>query len=90
MTSSLCDIKVSNILLKKILTIFAKIIANDALNNCAQKFFFNSNAELLLKYHISSVIRWSFFFQNTPKSLDLSHKTDLELCDCLRRVTPVI
>ena len=27
-----------------------------------------------------------FSFQNNPKSLDLSYKTDLDLWDCLRRV----
>ena len=36
-----------------------------------------------LHYHISSVIKQRFFtFQNTPKSLDLSYKTDLDLWDC--------
>ena len=37
-------------------------------------------------YHISSVIRQSFFsFQNSPKDLDLSCKMDLYLWDCLGR-----
>ena len=32
----------------------------------------------------------TFFFQNTPKNLDPSYKTDLEVYDYLRRVTLVI
>ena len=36
------------------------------------------------KYRISSVIKRSFFsFQNNPKDLDPSYKTDLNLWDCL-------
>ena len=39
------------------------------------------------EYHISSVIRQTFFsFQNNPKDLDPSCKTDLDLWDCLGRV----
>ena len=41
-------------------------------------------------YCISSVIRYSFSFQNNPKNLDLSYKTDLELWDCLGRVKLVL
>ena len=42
-------------------------------------------------YRISSVIRQSFsFFQNNPKDLDPSCKTDLDLLDCLRRVNLVL
>ena len=42
-------------------------------------------------YPISSVIRRSFFFfQNNPKDLDPSCKTDLELLDCLGRVNLVL
>ena len=43
-------------------------------------------------YHISSVIRWSFFFffQNNPKDLDPSYKMDLDLWDCLGRVKLVL
>ena len=41
-------------------------------------------------YHISSVIRWSFSFQNNPKDLDLSCKMDLDLWDCLGRVKLVL
>ena len=37
-------------------------------------------------YHISSVIRWSFSFQNNPKDLDPSYKRDQDLWDCLGRV----
>ena len=43
-------------------------------------------------YRISSVIRWSFLegsffsFQNNPKTLDPSYKTNLDLWDCLGRV----
>ena len=35
---------------------------------------------------ISLVIRQSFSFQTNPKDLDLSYKTDLDLCDCLGSV----
>ena len=39
------------------------------------------------QYHISPVIRQSFFsFQNKPKDLDPSYKRDLDLWDCLGRV----
>ena len=31
-----------------------------------------------------------FFFQNIPKDLDLSYKTDLDLLDCLGRVNLVL
>ena len=31
-----------------------------------------------------------FSFQNNPKNLDLSYKTDLDLWDCLGRVKPVL
>ena len=42
-------------------------------------------------YCISSVIRQSFFFfQNNPKDLDPSCKTDLDLLDCLGRVNLVL
>ena len=42
-------------------------------------------------YRISSVIRRSFFFfQNNPKDLDPSCKTDLDLLDCLGRVNLVL
>ena len=38
-------------------------------------------------YLISSVIRQSFFyFQNNPKHLDSSYKTNLDLWECLGRV----
>ena len=38
-------------------------------------------------YRISLVIRRNFiFFQNNPKDLDPSWKTDLDLLDCLGRV----
>ena len=36
-------------------------------------------------YHISSVIRQSFSFQNNTKDLDPSCNTDLDLWDCLGR-----
>ena len=43
------------------------------------------------QYRISSVIRREFFsFQNNPKDLDLSYKTDLDLLDCLGRVKLVL
>ena len=41
-------------------------------------------------YHISSVIRQSFSFQNNPKDLDPSYKMDLDLWDCLGRVKLVL
>ena len=42
-------------------------------------------------YRISSVIRRGFFsFQNNPKVLDPSSKTDLELWHCLGRVELVL
>ena len=38
-------------------------------------------------YHISSVVRQSFFsFQNNLKNLDPSNKMALDLWDCLGRV----
>ena len=44
-----------------------------------------------LRYRISSVIRRRFFsFQNNPKDLDPSCKTDLDLWDCLGRVKLVL
>ena len=40
-----------------------------------------------MTYYIFSVIRQRFFsFQNNPKNLDLSYKTDLDLLDFIRRV----
>ena len=43
------------------------------------------------KYRISSVIRRVFFsFQNNPKVLDPSCKTDLELWHCLGRAELVL
>ena len=41
-------------------------------------------------YRISSIIRRSFFFQNNPKDLDPSYKTDLHLLDRLGRVKLVL
>ena len=41
-------------------------------------------------YRISSVIRRFFSFQNNPKVLDPSFKTDLELWHCLGRVELVL
>ena len=46
-----------------------------------------SSTEKLHNYRISSVIRPSYFFQNNAKDLDHSYKTDLDLWDCLGRVT---
>ena len=44
-----------------------------------------------LGYRISSIIRWGLFsFQNNPKDLDPSFKTDLDLCHCLGRVKLVL
>ena len=48
-------------------------------------------SDMGLHYRISSVIRQSFFFfQNNPKDLDPSCKTDLDLLDCLGRVNLVL
>ena len=47
--------------------------------------------QVCLGYRISSLIRRCFFsFQNNPKNLDPSYKTDLDLWDCLGRVKPVL
>ena len=44
-----------------------------------------------LIYRISLDISQSFFsFQNNPKDLDLSYKTDLDICYCKGRVEPLI
>ena len=44
-----------------------------------------------MQYCISSVIRQSFFsFQNNPKNLDLSYKTDQDLWDSLGRVKLIL
>ena len=49
-----------------------------------------SHSEFVI-YRISSVIRRVFFsFQNNPKVLDPSCKTDLELWHCLGRVELVL
>ena len=49
------------------------------------------NHEAVPTYHISSVIKRGFFsFQNNPKDLDPSYKTDLDLLDCLGRVKLVL
>ena len=64
------------------------------MNNLAEK---DENTDKLntvsecLTYRISSVIRRVFFsFQNNPKVLDPSCKTDLELWHCLGRVELVL
>ena len=36
-------------------------------------------------YCISPVKRWSFFFQNNPKNLDPSYKTDLDIWDLIKK-----
>ena len=41
---------------------------------------------IIVCYHISSVIRQFFSFQNNSKNLDSSYKTDLDFWDCLGRV----
>ena len=47
----------------------------------------NTYLHLQRGYSTSVVIRQSFLsFQNNPKNLDLSYKTDLGLWDCLGRV----
>ena len=48
-------------------------------------------AKIAVYYRISSVIRRCFFsYQNNPKDLDLSCKTDLDLWDCFGRVKLVL
>ena len=45
---------------------------------------FTSYLLILALFCISSIIRRFFFsFQNNPKNLDLSYKTDLDIWDCL-------
>ena len=45
-------------------------------------------------YHEFTIFLWLsnrvFSFQNNPKNLDLSYKTDLDLWDCLGRVKLVL
>ena len=42
-------------------------------------------------FHLSLVLRQSVFsFQNNPKNLDPSYKTDLDLRDCLGKVKLVL
>ena len=54
---------------------------------CSCIYLHNYAIAHCIDYHISSVIRWSFFFfQNNPKDLGLSCKTDLDLWNCLGRV----
>ena len=50
------------------------------MNKSKQQFF------PLLVYHIYSVIRQFFSFQNNLKDLDLSYNMDLDLWDCFGRV----
>ena len=67
---------------------------SSSLHKCSYKgalIFILSNNDIYLKfYHISSVVRSSFFvwffFQNNPKNVDPSHKMDLYLWDCFGRV----
>ena len=52
---------------------------------------FPQHNSLNCSYRISSIIKQSFFsFQNNPKYLDPSYKTDLDLLDCLGRVKLVL
>ena len=44
---------------------------------------------IIQRYHISSVIYY-FSFQNNPKDLDPSYKTDLDLWDRLGRIKLVL
>ena len=41
-------------------------------------------------YHISLVIRHSFFLPSNPKNLNPCYKTDLNYWDCLGRVKLVL
>ena len=50
----------------------------------------DSAYSLFENYRISSVIGQIFSFQNNPKNLDPSYKTDLDLLDCLGRVKLVL
>ena len=45
---------------------------------------------LMHNYRISSLIRLCFAFQNNPKNLDPSYKTDLDLWDCLGRINLIV
>ena len=54
------------------------------------KYVFSECFLIQFTYHISSIIRQSFSFQNNPKDLDLSCKTDLDLWDCLGRIKLVL
>ena len=61
--------------------------------NIAETFlyFFYSILVEFMQCHVSVVLRQSFFsFQNNPKDLDPSCKTDLNLWDCLGRVKLVL
>ena len=40
----------------------------------------------LTAYNISSAIKQSFSFQNNPKNLNPSYKTDLDILDCKTRI----
>ena len=51
---------------------------------CAPVFYDMYHYFISWVYRISSIIRRRFFsFQNNPKDLDPSCKTDLDLWDCL-------
>ena len=54
---------------------------------CYFHFFFLNKSFI---YRISSDIRRIFSFQNNPKDLDPSYKTDLDLWDCLGRLKLVL
>ena len=44
----------------------------------------------VVQYHISSIIRQSFSFQNNPKNLDPSYKMDLGFWDCSGMVSLIL
>ena len=68
--------------------LYKKSIHLYIVSDFGNKYVFANNS--LIAYHISSLIRRCFSFQNNPKNLELSYKTDLDLWDCLGRVKPVL
>ena len=47
-----------------------------------RQIVWDENCVFPCNYHISSVMRQTVFFQNSPTDLDLSYKMDLDLWDC--------
>ena len=58
---------------------------------CSQAMADDEKSLQSMHYRISLAIRQSFFsFQNNPKDLDQSCKTDLDLWDCFGRIKLVL